>query len=293
MQQTRERKPDWLKISLRTSESFSDIKSMMRGRKLHTVCEEAKCPNIYECWSNRTATFMILGKICTRACRFCAVTTGLPTELDLEEPEHVAISTQEMGLKHVVITSVARDDLRDEGAGMFKATIEAVRARNPLTSIEVLTPDFSGKKELLEIVLEAKPDILNHNLETVSRLSDQVRAKAKYERSLQFLRNAKDIRPEQMTKSGIMVGLGESADEVIDSMRDLRASGCNILTIGQYLQPTEKHLKVQKYYTPDEFKQFKVEGLQLGFSHVESGPLVRSSYHAHEQVEGALKQSHS
>jgi lipoic acid synthetase len=278
------RKPDWLKIKIQTNDDFNELKSMMRERKLNSVCEEAKCPNIHECWSNRTATFMILGKICTRACRFCAVTSGLPSELDLEEPEHVAQSVLDMGLKHVVITSVARDDLLDEGSSVFAQTIHAVRRLNPLTGIEVLIPDFGGKKELLHNVLEAKPDILNHNMETVERLSDQVRAKAKYRRSLELLHNAKDIIPGQKTKSGIMLGLGEELEEILQTMKDLREVDCNILTVGQYLQPTVKHLPIRKYYTPEEFKQIKEQGMAMGFSHVESGPLVRSSYHAHEQV---------
>lgn len=287
MQKARERKPDWLKISLNTGDGYKEINSMMRGRKLHTVCEEAKCPNIYECWSQRTATFMILGNICTRACRFCAVTSGLPTELDLEEPRHVAQSVKEMGLKHVVITSVARDDLNDHGASMFAATITAVRESNPLTDIEVLIPDLGGEANRLALVLAAKPDVLNHNLETVSRLSDKVRAKAKYQRSLSVLRLAKELRPEQTTKSGMMVGLGETKEEIIEAMKDLRAAGCDILTIGQYLQPTFKHIGVDRYYEPSEFAELKREGLALGFAHVEAGPLVRSSYHAREQTESA------
>jgi lipoic acid synthetase len=281
------RKPDWLKIKIQTNDAVNELKSMMRERKLNSVCEEAKCPNIHECWSNRTATFMILGKICTRACRFCAVSSGLPSELDLEEPEHVAQSVLDMGLKHVVITSVARDDLADEGSSVFAQTIHAVRRLNPFTGIEVLIPDFGGRKELLQNVLDAKPDILNHNMETVARLSDQVRAKAKYPRSLALLRNAKEIIPGQKTKSGIMLGLGENIDEILQTMRDLREVDCNILTVGQYLQPTKKHLPIRKYYTPDEFKAIKAEGMAMGFSHVESGPLVRSSYHAHEQVKQA------
>ncbi|MEX2460293.1 MAG: lipoyl synthase [Paenibacillaceae bacterium] len=281
------RKPDWLKIKIQTNDTVNVLKSMMRERKLNTVCEEAKCPNIHECWSNRTATFMILGKICTRACRFCAVTSGLPNEIDFAEPGHVAQSVMDMGLRHVVITSVARDDLADEGSSVFAQTIHAIRKLNPLTGIEVLIPDFGGRKELLQIVMDAKPDILNHNLETVARLSDQVRSKAKYQRSLQLLRNAKEIIPGQKTKSGIMLGLGEMLDEILQTMRDLREADCNILTVGQYLQPTVKHLQIRKYYTPDEFKAIKVEGMAMGFSHVESGPLVRSSYHAHEQVKQA------
>lgn len=291
MRQTMERKPDWLRISLDTGEEYKELKQMMRGRKLHSVCEEAKCPNIYECWSQRTATFMILGSICTRACRFCAVTSGLPTELDLEEPKHVAESVRDMGLKHVVITSVARDDLNDHGASMFAATINAVRELNPLTNIEVLIPDLGGVAERIQVVLDAKPDVLNHNLETVARLSDKVRAKAKYDRSLSVLRQAKELRPGQTTKSGIMVGLGETKEELIQAMSDLRAAGVDIITIGQYLQPTLKHIQLQRYYTPDEFAELKEEGLKIGFAHVESGPLVRSSYHAHEQAEYAKQRS--
>ncbi|WP_138493616.1 lipoyl synthase [Paenibacillus pinistramenti] len=289
MRRTMERKPDWLRISLNTGEEYKELKKMMRGRKLHSVCEEAKCPNIYECWSQRTATFMILGSICTRACRFCAVTSGLPTELDLEEPQNVAESVRDMGLKHVVITSVARDDLNDHGASMFAATIQAVRELNPLTNIEVLIPDLGGEPERLQIVLESKPHVLNHNLETVARLSDKVRAKAKYDRSLSVLRQAKELRPEQTTKSGIMVGLGETKEELIQAMNDLHEAGVDIITIGQYLQPTLKHIQLQRYYTPDEFAELKQEGLRIGFAHVEAGPLVRSSYHAHEQAEHAKK----
>lgn len=287
MQQARERKPEWLKISLNAGEEFHEIKAMMRGRKLNTVCEEAKCPNIYECWSQRTATFMILGNICTRACRFCAVNSGLPTELDLEEPRHVAQSVKEMGLQHVVITSVARDDLADHGAFMFAETIKEVRAMNRFTNVEVLIPDFGGDKGRLAVVIDATPDVLNHNLETVKRLSDKVRAKAKYDRSLELLRNAKELRHKQVTKSGIMVGLGETKEEIAEALADLRVAGCDIVTIGQYLQPTVKHLPVTRYYHPMEFDELKQIGLGLGLTHVEAGPLVRSSYHAHEQAEQA------
>ncbi|MDR5000543.1 lipoyl synthase [Brevibacillus parabrevis] len=279
-----ERKPEWLKIKLHTNEQMKELKAIMRGGNLHTVCEEAKCPNIYECWSNRTATFMILGSVCTRACRFCAVKTGLPTELDQEEPQKVAIATAKMGLKHVVVTSVARDDLRDGGASIFAETIRAIRERNPLTGIEVLIPDFGGSEEALATVLAEKPDILNHNIETVERLSDRVRARATYPRSLTLLQNAKKLRPGQKTKSSIMLGVGETDEEIVQTMHDLRAVNCDIMTLGQYLQPTKKHLPVLKYYTPDEFREFKELGMKLGFAHVESGPLVRSSYHAHEQV---------
>ncbi|WP_188816878.1 lipoyl synthase [Calditerricola satsumensis] len=282
-----DRKPEWLKIKLLTGENYHELKKMMRSKTLHTVCEEARCPNIYECWSNRTATFMILGDICTRACRFCAVKTGLPTELDLAEPERVAEAVEQMGLRHAVVTSVARDDLKDGGASIFAETIRAIRRRNPFTTVEVLIPDFQGNWDALKIVMDARPDILNHNIETVRRLTDRVRAKATYDRSLELLRRAKEMQPDIPTKSGIMVGVGETWEEILETMDDLRAAGVDILTIGQYLQPTKQHLKIERYYHPDEFAKLKEEGLKRGFKHVESGPLVRSSYHAHEQAESA------
>lgn len=288
-EQNRERKPEWLKVKLSTGENYQELKKMMRGKTLHTVCEEARCPNIYECWANRTATFMILGDICTRACRFCAVKTGLPTELDWAEPERVAEAVQQMGVRHAVVTSVARDDLQDGGAAIFAATIHAIRKSNPLTSVEVLIPDFLGNWEALKVVMDAKPDILNHNIETVKRRSDRVRSKAKYPRTLELLQRAKQLQPQIPTKSSIMVGVGETFDEVVETMHDLRSHDVNIVTIGQYLQPTKKHLPIEKYYTPEEFAQWKEIGLSLGFSHVESAPLVRSSYHAHEQVQSAQK----
>jgi lipoic acid synthetase len=289
----KERKPDWLRIKLTTGENYQEIKNMMRTKTLHTVCEEAKCPNIYECWANRTATFMILGDICTRACRFCAVKTGLPTELDLEEPERVAEAAAQMNLQHCVITSVARDDLKDGGASIFAASIHAVRRKLPLCSVEVLIPDFMGDEASLQIVMDAKPDILNHNIETVERLSDRVRAKAKYSRSLELIARAKVMNPNIPTKSSIMLGVGEEYDEILQAMDDLRANNCNILTLGQYLQPTSKHLAVEKYYPPEEFAKLKEEGMKRGFSHVESGPFVRSSYHAHEQVQSAQQHQHT
>ncbi|WP_268569518.1 lipoyl synthase [Paenibacillus larvae] len=283
-----ERKPEWLKIKLASNENFKDIKNMMRSKTLHTVCEEAKCPNIHECWAqHRTATFMILGDICTRACRFCAVNTGMPTELDLEEPGRVADAAVQMGLKHCVITSVARDDLKDGGASIFAACIKAVRSKNPFCSVEVLIPDFMGDEDSLRIMMDAKPDILNHNIETVRRLSDSVRAKAKYERSLELLRRAKEMQPDIPTKSSLMIGVGEEWNEILETMDDLRAINCDIMTIGQYLQPSVKHLRVERYYTPEQFAELKEEGMKRGFKHVESGPLVRSSYHAHEQVKSA------
>ncbi|MCW9133054.1 lipoyl synthase [Bacillus paramycoides] len=282
------RKPEWLKIKLNTNENYTGLKKMMRSKNLHTVCEEAKCPNIHECWAVRkTATFMILGAVCTRACRFCAVKTGLPTELDLQEPERVADSVVQMGLKHVVITAVARDDLKDGGAAVFAETVRAVRRKNPFTSIEVLPSDMGGVEENLKMLMDAKPDILNHNIETVRRLSNRVRARAKYDRSLEFLRRAKEMQPDIPTKSSIMVGLGETREDLIEAMDDLRANNVDILTLGQYLQPSKKHLPVIKYYPPAEFAELKEIALSKGFSHCEAGPLVRSSYHADEQVRSA------
>lgn len=284
------RKPEWLKIKLNTNENYTGLKKMMREKKLHTVCEEAKCPNIHECWAvRRTATFMILGDICTRACRFCAVKTGLPTELDLQEPERVADSVVLMNLKHVVVTAVARDDLKDGGAAVFAETVRAIRRKSPFTSIEVLPSDMGGVEENLRMLMDARPDILNHNIETVKRLSDRVRARAKYDRSLEFLRRAKEMQPDIPTKSSIMIGLGETKEDLLEAMDDLRANNVDILTIGQYLQPSKKHLKVEKYYRPEEFAELKEIALSKGFSHCEAGPLVRSSYHADEQVNAAAK----
>ncbi|WNB92947.1 lipoyl synthase [Bacillus sp. NEB1478] len=286
------RKPEWLKIKLNTNDNYKELKKMMREKKLHTVCEEAKCPNIHECWAVRkTATFMILGDICTRACRFCAVKTGLPTELDLQEPERVAESVEQMGLKHVVITAVARDDLKDGGAHVFAETVRQVRARNPFCSIEVLPSDMLGDFDALKTLMDAKPDIMNHNIETVKRLSPRVRARATYERTMEFLRRAKEMNANIPTKSSLMIGLGETWEEIIETMDDLRANNVDIMTIGQYLQPTKKHLKVQKYYTPEEFKELRDIAFSKGFKHCESGPLVRSSYHADEQVNAAAQNS--
>jgi lipoyl synthase len=282
------RKPEWLKIKLNTNEEYTGLKKMMREKKLHTVCEEAKCPNIHECWAERkTATFMILGSICTRACRFCAVQTGLPTELDWDEPERVAESVEKMRLKHVVITAVARDDLKDGGAGVFAETVRAVRRRNPFCSIEVLPSDMKGEYDNLKTLMDARPDILNHNIETVKRLSPRIRSRATYERSLEFLSRAKEMNATIPTKSSIMIGLGETKEEIIETMDDLRANNVDIMTIGQYLQPTKHHLKVQKYWSPQEFEDLKNIAMSKGFSHCEAGPLVRSSYHADEQVNAA------
>ncbi|RLQ96540.1 lipoyl synthase [Falsibacillus albus] len=284
------RKPDWLKIKLNTNENYTGLKKMMRENNLHTVCEEAKCPNIHECWAvRRTATFMILGDVCTRACRFCAIKTGLPTELDWGEPERVADSVQMMNLKHVVVTAVARDDLKDGGAAVFAETVRAIRRKNPFTSIEVLPSDMGGVYENLKMLMDARPDILNHNIETVRSLTPRVRARATYDRTLEFLRRAKEMQPDIPTKSSIMIGLGETKEEIIETMEDLRANHVDIMAIGQYLQPSKKHLKVKKYYHPDEFAELKEIALTKGFSHCEAGPLVRSSYHADEQVNAAAK----
>src|SRR3954453_18420499 len=287
------RKPDWLKIKLNTNESYTGLKGLMREKKLHTVCEEARCPNIHECWGERrTATFMILGDTCTRACRFCAVKTGLPTELDLAEPERVADSVQTMNLKHVVVTVVARDDLKDGGSGVLAETIRAIRRKSPFTSIEVLPSDMGGILENLKTVMDAKPDILNHNIETVERLTQRLKTRATYNRSLEFLRRSKELQPQIPTKSSLMVGLGETKEEILATMDDLRANNVDIMTIGQYLQPTKKHIPVVKYYHPDEFLELKEIAMEKGFSHCESGPLVRSSYHADDQVNAAAKQKH-
>jgi lipoyl synthase len=278
------RRPDWLKVRVPGGPNFVELKTIMRENELHTVCEEAHCPNIGECWEHRTATFMILGDICTRACGFCAVTSGKPVGLDLHEPQRVAGAVQKMGLKHVVITSVNRDDLTDGGSAVFAATIRKVREANPGCTIEVLIPDFEGVEDSLGNVLRAGPDILNHNLETVERLTKRVRRKAQYRRSLQVLRRAKELAPDRLTKSGIMLGLGERSEEIEQALGDLRASQVDIVTIGQYLRPSLKHLAVDRYYHPDEFAHWKEFGMELGFAHVESGPLVRSSYHAHEHA---------
>ena len=278
------RRPPWLKVRLKTGPNYLELKSLMRRMTLNTVCEEANCPNIFECWQNRTATFMILGDVCTRACRFCAVTSGKPTWNDPLEPERVARAVKKMQLAHVVITSVARDDLPDGGASAFAQVITRTRDINPDTRIEVLIPDFAGSESSLDIVMDARPYILNHNIETVARLQKVVRSRATYERSLQLLERAKEKAPDKLTKSGIMLGVGEEVDEVLQTMSDLRDVGCDILTIGQYLRPSDSHLPISRYYSPGEFAELKEEGQRMGFRHVESGPLVRSSYHAHEQV---------
>jgi len=265
-------------------DQFKELKQLVHNRNLHTVCEEAQCPNIYDCWSRRTATFMILGDVCTRACRFCAVTSGRPTELDLGEPLRVAESVAQLGLKHAVITSVDRDDLRDGGAGIFARTIRAIRKRSPNTTIEVLTPDFQADFAAVQTVVEARPDIFNHNTETVPRLYSRIRPKAVYANSLALLRHVKSLAPQMVTKSGLMVGLGETEDELLDVFRNMRSHSIDVLTVGQYLRPSRKHAEVVRYYSPDEFQQLKAQALAMGFGHVEAGPMVRSSYHADEQI---------
>jgi len=285
------RHPDWLKAPIAAGESVRDVRQLLRGLNLNTVCEEARCPNLGECWDQRTATVMILGDVCTRACGFCAIKTGRPTWFDPDEPRRVAEAVAAMGLEHVVVTSVARDDLPDGGASVFAATIRQMRVRSPGMGVEVLIPDFDGDAAALRTVMEAGPDILNHNVETVERLQLPVRRRARYDRSLGVLAQAKAHARELglvvHTKSSIMVGLGEERDELLATFRDLRAVDCDILTVGQYLRPTTEHLPLVRYYHPDEFADLRAEGLALGFRHVESGPLVRSSYHARDQVPGA------
>jgi lipoic acid synthetase len=278
-------RPTWIKVRAPGGPNYTELKTLMRSLDLHTVCEEAHCPNIGECWGHRTATFMILGDTCTRACGFCAVKTGRPGAVDWMEPERVGSAAEHMGLKHIVVTSVNRDDLPDGGASIFAATIRKIRQRVPGCTIEVLTPDFEGVRASLEVVLQAEPDVFNHNVETVERLTKAVRRRAKYRRSLEVLRMAKELRPGLRTKSGIMVGLGETREELSQTLADIRSSNVDILTIGQYLRPTPKHLDIVRYYHPDEFAELKHEALSLGFKHVESGPLVRSSYHAHEHAQ--------
>lgn len=277
-------RPPWLKVRFPTGGNYQRIQELMRDQTLHTVCEEARCPNIGDCWSRGTATFMILGDTCTRSCGFCAVKTGRPGTLDTGEPARVALAIQRMGLKHAVITSVNRDELPDGGSGIFAETIRWSRRLSPETTIEVLIPDFKGDWEALATVCAAEPEILNHNVETVPRLYRRVRPQAVYERSLELLRRAKELDPGTLTKSGLMVGLGETREELLEVFRDLAANGVDILTVGQYLRPTPKHLPIERYWHPDEFAELKERALAMGFKHVESGPLVRSSYHAEEQA---------
>lgn len=272
------KRPDWLKVKLPIGQNFSDLNQLVKDSRLNTVCQEAKCPNMGECWNNRTATFMILGDTCTRSCGFCNVKLGIPNELDLDEPRRVAEAVEILQLKHAVITSVNRDELKDGGASIFAETVRLIRQQVPGCTVEILIPDFKGSETAFEIVMQNPPDILNHNLETVQRLYHAVRPQAKYERSLELISWFKSRN--LTTKSGIMVGIGEKPEEVLELMQDLIEHGCDILTIGQYLQPTKVHLPVDRYVTPDEFRMYKSEGLKLGFKAVESAPLVRSSYHA-------------
>ena len=280
----RQPKPAWLKAKAPVGENFHNLKKLARGLGLHTVCESAQCPNIGECWNHRTATFMLLGNICTRRCGFCAVPKGRPEAIDWTEPAKVAEAVATLGLKHAVVTSVNRDDDNLGGARIFAETIREIRLRTPDCRIEVLIPDFQGREEALRIVLDAKPDVLNHNTESVPRLYRAVRSGARYQRTLDLLADAKKFSPGMITKSGVMVGLGETMAELVDVFRDLGERGVDILTVGQYLRPSRDHLPIARFYTPNEFEYLKEEALRFGFRHVESGPMVRSSYHAHEQA---------
>jgi lipoic acid synthetase len=282
-------KPQWLRAKAPVGDNFHNLKKLARGLGLHTVCESAQCPNIGECWNHRTATFMLLGDICTRRCGFCAVPKGHPEPIDWDEPRRVAEAVAALGLKHAVVTSVNRDDDNVGGAKIFAETIRQIRALVPECRVEVLIPDFQGLEEPLRIVLEAKPNVLNHNTETVPRLYRAVRSGARYQRTLDLLSNAKMWDPEMVTKSGVMVGIGESTEELIEVFRDLGTRGVDILTIGQYLRPSKDHLPMTRFYTPTEFSFLREEALKCGFRHVESGPLVRSSYHAHEQADVAAR----
>ncbi len=278
-------RPDWLKVRLPTGPTYENLRRLMRSKELHTVCEEAHCPNMAECWGAGTATFMILGDTCTRSCGFCAVKTGRPGVVDADEPRRVGEAVGQMALGHAVVTSVNRDELPDGGAEIFAETIREIRRRSPGTTVEVLIPDFVGRPESLDAVLAARPEILNHNVETVPRLYPRVRPQARYERSLEVLRRTKERAPDLVCKSGIMVGLGETRDEVIATMRDIASQGTDILTVGQYLRPSAVHLPIERYWTPSEFDELHDVGMTMGFRHVESGPLVRSSYHAERHVQ--------
>ncbi len=277
-------RPDWLKVRLPMGPQVEELRRLMRSKSLHTVCEEAHCPNMGECWGAGTATFMILGDTCTRSCGFCAVKTGRPMELDLEEPARVGEAVARMGLRHAVVTSVNRDELDDGGASIFASTIREIRRQAPGTSVEVLIPDFRGLMAALDIVLAERPEILNHNVETVERLYPRVRPQARFERSLAVLRRTKERAPDLVCKSGIMLGLGETKAEVATTMRAIAAQGTDVLTIGQYLRPSAQHLPIERYWTPQEFAELREIGMTMGFDHVESGPLVRSSYHAERHV---------
>ena len=284
---TQGRLPKWLKVKMPGGPNYTKLKGLMRENDLHTVCEEARCPNIGECWERQTATFMILGDTCTRACTYCAVNTGTPAGLDLEEPIRLAKTVVNLSLKYVVITSVNRDDLPDGGAFVFAQCIKQIRKNLPSCKIEVLTPDFEGNLDSLQVVMDAGPDTFNHNIETVRRVFPRVRAKGNFDLSLKILSQAKEFNKTSVTKSGMMVGLGETMDEIVQTMEDLRKVDCELLTIGQYLRPSPKHAPISKWYTPKEFEELRKQGESLGFKNVASGPLVRSSYHADEQHEAA------
>ncbi len=278
------RHPKWIKAKLPTGKNYQHLKRLMRGLELNTVCEEAKCPNIGECWNDGTATFMILGDICTRRCMYCAVKKGKPSQLDLDEPRRLGEAVQHLELNHVVITSVNRDDLVDGGASIFVESIKNCRKKRPLCSVEVLIPDLQGNWLALAKIVSADPNVLNHNMETISRLYKRCRPRAIYQQSLDLLSQAKKINPSLITKTGLMVGLGEEFDELVQTMVDIRKTGCDILTVRQYLPPSKKHLDIHRYYTPEEFSRLEEEAINLGFSHVEVGPMVRSSYHARKHI---------
>jgi lipoic acid synthetase len=282
------RRPEWLKVRLPAGDNYQDLAGIMRAQALHTVCEEARCPNVGDCWERRTATFLILGNICTRNCSYCAIAHGLPTELDRQEPERLARAVEAMGLRHAVITSVNRDDLRDGGASIYAETIRKIREFHPGCTVEVLIPDFKGDAAALRTVLEAQPEILDHNIESVRRVFKVVRHGGNYDRSLALLRRVKEWGYTCFTKSGIILGMGETRDELLATMDDLRAVDVDVLTLGQYLRPGPDYHPIDRYYTPEEFRSLKAEGLRRGFKYVESGPLVRSSYHADEQARAVL-----
>ncbi len=288
MEQTQQTKPkrrlpEWMKVRMPGGPSYIELKNLLRDAELHTVCEEAQCPNIGECWERRSATFMILGDVCTRRCHYCAVTTGRPTGIDIMEPDRLARTVKHLGLKYCVITSVNRDDLADGGAFIFATCIRKIKQQMPDCKVEVLVPDFDGSLPALKTAVNAGPDVLNHNIESCKRVFPKVRPKGDYQRSLELLARVKEIDPTMPTKSGIIVGMGEDFNEVVDTMKDLRSAGCELLTIGQYLRPSEIHVPISKFYTPAEFAGLRDIGVSLGFKHVASGPLVRSSYHADEQ----------
>jgi lipoic acid synthetase len=279
------RHPDWLKVNIGGGETYQQVKTLLRSAKLHTICEEAKCPNIAECFGCGTAVFLLLGNICTRSCKYCNVSHGIPGVLNEREPRDIAESVKALGLRYIVLTSVTRDDLPDGGASVFFQTIKEIRRINPAVHIEVLIPDFQGKIQALRTVVEVAPDVINHNIEVVEELFPQIRPQGNYQRSVSVLQTIKTMEMRMKTKSGFMVGLGETKEQILTTMKDLRSAGVDFLTIGQYLQPTRHHAEIKRYYTPDEFQEFKEIAMNLGFQHVESGPLVRSSYHAEKILE--------